>query len=117
MRFASLLLVIAMSWSGFALREPAVPAAMTGAAQADVLSAGGSAQRLDDGSMRVHLDAQLAQAHAESMPDLPDLIVGPAESAARGPGMSCYHPYAASAPLPLYLGGPEPPPRASAAVA
>ena len=114
MRVAALFLILVVLWSGFATRERAVPAAMAGADQAVVVSAGGSVQTLDDGSVSDDCIDLPSQAHAESVPDLPDLLVAPANEPAPVRGIARPHPYAASTWLPPYLDGPQRPPRAGA---
>jgi hypothetical protein len=114
MRVAALFLILVVLWSGFATRERAVPTAVAGADQAVVLSAGGSVQTLTDGPVSDDCIDLPSQAHAESVPDLPDLLVAPANEPAPELGIARPHPYAASTWLPPYLDGPQRPPRASA---
>lgn len=118
-RVIALLLAFVLFWSGFTTYEQAVLVEVTNAEQVDVRSADGLANGLLDGVIDDHHlhDLPAAQAHAESVTDLPDLLLAPAEAPAPGLAMAPPRPYASRARMTPYLDGPQRPPCATALVA
>lgn len=117
-RVIAILLAFVLFWSGFTTYEQAVLVEVTNAEQVDVRSADGLANGLPDGAIGDHhLHDLPAQAHAESVTDLPDLFLAPPEAPAPGLAMAPPRPYASRARMAPYLDGPQRPPCATALVA
>jgi hypothetical protein len=117
-RAIALLLAFVLFWSGFATDEQAVSIAVMNAEQLEARSAGDPANRLHDGTIEDHdRDSLHAQAHAESVTELPGLFLAPAEAPAPELAMAPPRPYTAPARSAPYLDGPQRPPCATALVA
>ncbi len=118
-RVTALLLALVLFWSGFTTTyEQSGWIALANAEQIEVRSSGAPAHGFHDGTVNDHhLDDLPAQAHAESVTDLPGLFLAPGETPATGLAMAKPRSYAAPARSAPYLDRPQRPPCVTALVA